>query len=288
MSSKLNIVVSLWRFSTLVGPHTFSRKKYILLFAILFSTQVQAQSWGGWSRLWTYSDNTTSPARTVDTTQIFQLRIGTSTTAGFVPVADARGVMTLQAVSAAGAGDITAVTAGDALGGGGTTGAVTLNALATDGIKVATDTLRLQLATNSSLQIVSGVSALDSLKASTATVSSKGVWYLPPIQFAVDSAAGIASDTMWVWQNYTGSNLTVDSIHVAASSDDYAISIVKANHNGGVGTLVDAVTASTNGTNLFFTTETTITSAVIANGQRIGFKKPASTGDRVYVRIHYH
>lgn len=107
-------------------------------------------------------------------------------------------------------------------------------------------------------------------------------------QFAVDSASAMTADTMWVWQNMTGGSVAVDSIHVAAKTDDYAISIVKSDYNGKNGTLVDAVTASTNGTNLFFITETTITSATIASGQRVGFKRPASTGNRVFVRIHYH
>lgn len=121
-----------------------------------------------------------------------------------------------------------------------------------------------------------------------ATPSARGVWYLPPITFAVDSASAMAADTMWVWQNSFGATVTVDSIHVAASSDDYAISIVKCDYTGKNGALVDAVTASTNGTNLFFITETTITSASITAGQRLGFKRPASTGDRVFVRVHYH
>jgi hypothetical protein len=121
-----------------------------------------------------------------------------------------------------------------------------------------------------------------------ATPNKRGIWYLPPIQFSIDSAVVMAAETTWVWQNWTGVTLSIDSIHVAASTDNYAINIVKCNYNGGGGTLVDAVTASTNGTNLYFITETTITSATITNGQRVGFRRPSSTGDRVYIRIHYH
>lgn len=107
-------------------------------------------------------------------------------------------------------------------------------------------------------------------------------------QFSVDSASAMAADTMWVWRNLTGGSVTVDSINVDASSDDYAISIVKRNSGGGLGALVDAVTASTNGTNTFYTTETTITSATIPSMGWIGFKRPTGTGKRVSVRIHYH
>ena len=113
-------------------------------------------------------------------------------------------------------------------------------------------------------------------------------WARKPIEFAVDSAVAVMRDSFYVFQNRTGATLTIDSIHVAASTDDYLINIIKCNNNGGGGTLVDAVTASTNGTGLFYITETTITSATLTSGQRLGFRRPASTGDYVYVRIHYH
>lgn len=128
----------------------------------------------------------------------------------------------------------------------------------------------------------------------TADLASQAVTYaklanaLKFFQFALDSASVMAGDTTWVWQNMTGGSVTIDSIHVAASSDDYAISLVECDWNGKNGTLVDAVTASTNGTNLYWQSETTITAATIESGHRVGFKRPASTGDRVYVRVHYH
>lgn len=128
----------------------------------------------------------------------------------------------------------------------------------------------------------------------TADLAAQAVTYaklanaLKFFQFALDSASAMAGDTTWVWQNMTGGSVTIDSIHVAASSDDYAISLVECDWNGKNGTLVDAVTAATNGTNLYWQSETTITAATIESGHRVGFKRPASTGDRVYVRVHYH
>ena len=110
----------------------------------------------------------------------------------------------------------------------------------------------------------------------------------PPVIFAVDSASASSADTTWIWQNWRGVNVIVDSIIVHASSDDYAISIVERRPFGGGTTLVDAVTASTNGVNNFWQKETTITAATIESNNWIGFKRPASTGDIVNVRIHYH
>lgn len=102
---------------------------FCLAALLLFAASAQAQFGfpSGWRRI---SSAVLQPVNAADTVQVpdGQLRLGTSTTAGFVPVADARGVLTMQAVSAAGAGDITAVTAGVGLNGGGTTGAVTVNA----------------------------------------------------------------------------------------------------------------------------------------------------------------
>jgi len=110
----------------------------------------------------------------------------------------------------------------------------------------------------------------------------------PPIIFAVDSASAGAADTTWIWQNWRGVTVTVDSIIVHASIDNYAISIVERNPNGGLSALVDAVTAANNGTNDFYQHETTITAATIEAMHWIGFKRPTSTGDIVNVRIHYH
>lgn len=110
----------------------------------------------------------------------------------------------------------------------------------------------------------------------------------PPIIFSVDTASSMTADSTWIWQNWRGVTITVDSIIVYASSDDYAISIVERNPNGGLGALVDAVTASTNGTNTFYQKETTITAATIEAFHWIGFKRPTSTGKTVNVRIHYH
>jgi uncharacterized protein YjbI with pentapeptide repeats len=110
----------------------------------------------------------------------------------------------------------------------------------------------------------------------------------PPIIFAADSASSMAADTTWIWQNWRGATVTVDSIIVYASSDDYGISFVERNPNGHLVSLIDAVTASTNGINTFYQKETTITAATIEAFHWIGFKRPTSTGDGVNVRIHYH
>ena len=115
-------------------------KKYILLFAIILAGQAQAQ-WGTPERFFKRSGSTVTQRVTTDTIQVTQFRVGSSTTAGFVLVADARGVLTLQSVTSSSAGAVKA----------------------TDGVVLSSDSLRLLLATGSKLQIVTGAGAVDSL-----------------------------------------------------------------------------------------------------------------------------
>lgn len=67
-----------------------------------------------------------------------------------------------------------------------------------------------------------------------------------PIIFEVDTATTLAADTSWIWLNYHGATVTVDSIIVYAGADNYAISFIERNRNGGNVALIDAVTAATN------------------------------------------
>ena len=82
--------------------------------------------------------------------------------------------------------------------------------------------------------------------------------------------------------------MTVDSIILFATTDDYAVSFVKRSSNGYNGALVDAVTASTNGNNTFYQRETTITSASIASQAWIGIKRPTVAAKGMTARIHFH
>lgn len=121
-----------------------------------------------------------------------------------------------------------------------------------------------------------------------ATATSKGIWYLPPIQVAVDTANTLAADTTWFWQNTIGTSITIDSTHVNASADNYVIKFVERNPNGGVAVLIDQVTASTNGTNTFYITDASVTAPTIESLHWIGFVRPTAAAETVYFRIHYH
>lgn len=178
-------------------------KKYILFFALLLSTQANAQ-WGGWNRLWIYSGNTASPSRTTDTTQVFQLRVGTSTTAGFVPVADARGVLTMQAVSAAGAGDITSVVAGSGLSGGATSGAATVDLnpkLSGRTITVTADSVHVTDASIGATQLSS-------------TTVAAAAYTLPSVTFDADGRATTAASVTTL----TGIDAVVTDLDIASAT----------------------------------------------------------------------
>ena len=106
-------------------------------------------------------------------------------------------------------------------------------------------------------------------------------------QFAVDSANGLTADTTWIIQNWEGGTVTIDSIYVTASADNYAITFFERDFAGGNVQTIDVVTASTDGANMFHITETTITGAAIEEGNWIGFLRPTGTANNLYARIHY-
>lgn len=168
--------------------------------------------------------NTISQARTIDTLQITNLRIGTSTTAGFVPIADARGVMTLSSIAGA----------------------------------------------------------------TAATPTGKGVWYREPIQVSIDTATTLAADTTWFWKNSHGVASTLDSIQLDASTDNFVLVFMKRNEHGGGVAIVDTVTAATNGTNTFYITDATFTTATISATQWLGFKRPTVAAERASFLVFYH
>lgn len=116
-----------------------------------------------------------------------------------------------------------------------------------------------------------------------------GQTFFPPIQFALtDSIRIITGDSVFIWQNWTGSSVTVDSIKLKAKTDDFLLVILEKDEDGKHGTVVDSVTASTNGTNMFYATETDILQAGIEAKHILGFLKPEGSTTWFQVVIFYH
>lgn len=105
--------------------------------------------------------------------------------------------------------------------------------------------------------------------------------------FGVDSANGLKADTSWIWQNGFGATATIDSIHVGAGADNYAITFFEKDYGGGNIQTVDVVTASTDGANWYYISETTISHAAIEAGHWFGFLRPTGTAEELGVRVHY-
>lgn len=105
--------------------------------------------------------------------------------------------------------------------------------------------------------------------------------------FAVDSASGLTSDTTWFAQNTYGAALTIDSIRVVSSTDDHVATFYERGWAGGGTSTIDVVTASTNGTACFYSTETSITDGSIAVNSQLGMLKPTITSKNILVIIYF-
>jgi hypothetical protein len=92
---------------------------------------------------------------------------------------------------------------------------------------------------------------------------------LKPIHFTVvapNDLADAARDHAWFWENESGMTYTVVRIHCVSDTDDTALTIMEEDADGANDATVDAITISTDGTGLYYQTETTITGPTIESG----------------------
>lgn len=76
-------------------------------------------------------------------------------------------------------------------------------------------------------------------------------------------------DAFWVWKNVSGMSFIVTGWAVTSDTDDTDLNIETVDGTGASNATVDAVTAATNGTGMFYGSDTTITAGTIANGSLI-------------------
>jgi hypothetical protein len=115
--------------------------------------------------------------------------------------------------------------------------------------------------------------------------------YPPPWSVSLDSPANMTADTTWFRpiEFYGASGVTLDSIRVEATTDDQDVNLIKRARTGGSIAVVDAITASNDGIGeVFFQTETTLTTSTLANNERLGMTKPSTASDNVLIIVFYH
>jgi hypothetical protein len=76
-------------------------------------------------------------------------------------------------------------------------------------------------------------------------------------------------DAFWIWENVSGMSFIVTGWSFKSDADDTTLNIEEIDNDGANNTTVDAVEIATNGTGLFYATDTTITAATIENGHLI-------------------
>jgi hypothetical protein len=105
----------------------------------------------------------------------------------------------------------------------------------------------------------------------------------------IPSPSSISQDSLWFWENTKGTTVTIDSIIASADVDDQDITIVKRLRTGGAPTIIDALTVSTDGTDVYTTKETTLTTSTIESHYELGIPPPseASTWVRIVLFINY-
>lgn len=73
-------------------------------------------------------------------------------------------------------------------------------------------------------------------------------------------------DAFWIWENVSGMNFIVTGWSAKSDTDDTTLNIEEIDNDGLNNTTVDAVEIATNGTGLFYASDSTITAATIENG----------------------
>jgi len=121
------------------------------------------------------------------------------------------------------------------------------------------------------------------------TAASTGSAYEPKFWFTMDYPVGAVSDTLWgIYENTSGSSITIDSIYVETDYDSFYVKLVKKDWAGGNVSLIDSINTTVAGVNMFYKTETTLTNGTIGTGQKVGFVRPVHTASYMAIRFHYH
>ena len=105
----------------------------------------------------------------------------------------------------------------------------------------------------------------------------------------LDKPSSMNSDTLWFFENNFNATVTIDSIRCRVTTDNQDVYIVKSARNGGSIAIIDEITVSTDGIGeVFYQTETVLTTNTLAIGCYLGMLKPTVTSDNVVVSIYYH
>lgn len=110
---------------------------------------------------------------------------------------------------------------------------------------------------------------IDQLRGHDGTVQFSLARKIEDIQVTVVSPNDLADserDAFWIWENVSGMNFVITGWSFKSDTDDTTLNIEEIDGDGANNSTVDAVEIATNGTGLFYASDTTITAGTIETG----------------------
>lgn len=121
----------------------------------------------------------------------------------------------------------------------------------------------------------------------TATLTTRGIVFRPPLaRVTLDSAAALSDTLIVIYTNTTGATVTLDSITVKTKLDNEVATFRKAAYTGSGFAAIGALTVSSDGTAPWhYGTLSSFSSATLAAGNMLLYRRPGASGASTHITV---